>query len=587
MTLIVGISSYYHDSAACLLENGSLVAAAQEERFSRQKFDKNFPLNAIQYCLREIGACVTDLDAVAYYEDPWLKTERQLWHRLLSNPSHAVTKDLDPTRFTNDLRNRLGYNGPVHFIPHHESHAASSYFFSGYPEAAILVVDGVGEWDTTSWWTGSVKSGLRKLGNVKFPHSLGLFYSIITDFLGFTSNSDEYKVMGLAAYGEPVYLDAMRELLQINGNSFQLNLEHLDFLSSPHAYSAKLSKFLQMPPRIRGEKVTAQHANLARSTQARLEEVLLHLANGVHATTGLDALCLAGGVALNCVANRRLAERGAFKSIFVQPVAGDAGAALGAAAQTHWQLTNTHQEKELKDVYFGPQFKSEDIVSLLQHAQISFQDYRGHDGALLREVARRLAAGQVVAWFQGRMEFGPRALGARSILADPRDPQMKDRLNEKVKWREMFRPFAPSVTSERAAEFFVIDRASRFMIDTFEVRAASVLPAVTHIDGSARVHTVEMTIHPRFAMLLNEFGLLTGVPVLLNTSYNLADEPIVCTPLDALRTFCRTSIDVLCIEDMLVFSTDVPPSLRLSAQSQAARLQVESQPQSRDVYTFF
>jgi carbamoyltransferase len=551
---IIGISCFFHDAACCLLKDGVLVAAAEEERFSRSKHDAGIPKRAFNYCLEEGGLTIDEVDCVAYYEEPTKKLARQLSMMLPSLSSEKkVQVRLDPHRPKREIREILGYEGPIDYVGHHQAHAASSFYYSGFDEAAILTVDGVGEWDTTSFGRGNGK-GLEILETVEFPHSLGLLYSTITGYLGFEVNEGEYKVMGLAPYGQPRHIDLIRKLI-INqpGGQYLLDLQYFDFKSFQRMYSDKMLSLFGHPPRQPRTEILDFHKDLARSLQYVLEEILMDKLNYLHELTGSENLCMAGGVALNCVANGRIKREGPFKRMFVQPAAGDSGGALGAAAIAHKRRTN-EQTKSLtfRHAYLGPAFTNEDVASVIESTGIKALDFRGREGELLESVAQRLAAGKIVGWFHGRMEFGPRALGGRSILADPRGETMQDRINSMVKQRESFRPFAPAVLEDRAAAHFDLDHASRYMLETCQVKSPIKLPAITHVDGSARVQTVDEEANPRFARLLRAFERLTGCPILLNTSFNLNYEPIVCTPVDALICFILSGLDTLVLEDFVI-----------------------------------
>jgi carbamoyltransferase len=558
---VVGLSAYYHNSACCLLRDGRLIAAAEEERFTRRKHDPTLPVQAFRYCLREAGLSVSDVDCVAYYEDPALKLGRQLWSLLpaLARATHLPTADLDATRPEREIRERLGYDGPIVFTRHHHAHAASAFHFSGFPEAAVMTVDGVGEWATMTYSIGT-PDGLEEFEQVEFPSSLGLLYSAVTSYLGFEVNEGEYKVMGLAPYGTPRYRDRLREMIaSLSGGGFRLDPSYFDFVQEDRMYSDEFIEALGQPPRPRGAPVTQFHQDVASSLQAVLEDVLIEKANYLHTRTGSDHLCLAGGVALNCVANSAILRRSPFRSLFVQPAANDAGACLGAAALAHVRSGRAWPRQRMEHCYLGPGYTSAEIRALLGATGLRAEDFASREEALASAVAERLAKGEVVGWFQGRMEFGPRALGARSILADPRDPGMRDRINALVKRRESFRPFAPAVLDAHAAAHFALDHPSPFMLETCQVISPLSLPSITHVDGSARVQTVDEHALPRYAGLLRAFDARTGCPVLLNTSFNMKDEPIVCTPIDALLCFVRSGLDCLVLEDHVIDRQTLPP----------------------------
>lgn len=558
--IVVGISALYHDSACAVLVDGRLVAAAQEERFTRRRNERAMPVNAFRACLREAGLSITDVDRVAYYEDPVSRLGRQLWTHtpLMPQMPPGTAHRLWPDRPLREIRELIGYAGPVDTVNHHEAHAASAYYCSGFAEAALLTADAVGEWATTTYGCGG-PGGVDLFEQVDFPHSLGLLYSAVTSYLGFEVNSDEYKVMGLAAYGKPVLRRVFdRMLTDLPGGQFRLAGEYFDFAREDRMFTDEFIEALGAPPRAPGSEVSAWHADVSASVQALLEDVLLAKARHLHEVTGADRLAYAGGVALNCVANARLANDGPFLEVFVQPAAGDAGACVGAAALVHHRHNRSAPTMRLAHAFLGPGPDHAEIRSCLQLAGIGHADHAGDVAGLLATTAGLLEKGAVVGWYQGRMEFGPRALGGRSILADPRDPTMRDRINAMVKKREAFRPFAPAVVAERCAEFFDLDRPSPFMLDVAAVRPGHQLPAVTHVDGSARVQTVDPAVDPRFHALLTAFGDRTGYPVLLNTSFNQAGEPIVSDPASALAAFVRCRLDALVLGDVLIRRTDVP-----------------------------
>ena len=554
MTNIVGISALFHDSACCLLQEGVLVAAAEEERFSRRKHDPDMPKRAFNYCLAAGALTIADVDCVAFYEQPSRKLARQLWTMLPDFTADSkVLSRLDAARPAREIREVLGFEGPIEFVEHHYAHAASSFFFSGFSDAAILTVDGVGEWATTTYGVGH-ENDILIFETVDFPDSLGLVYSTITNYLGFSVNDAEYKIMGAAAYGLPKYQKQIRTMVQSHAaGQYSLDLKYFDFRSLDRMYSDDLPELFGAPPRNRGAEVTQFHKDLARSIQFVLEEILLEKAEYLHKTTGSENLCMAGGVALNCVANSRILREGPFRKLFVQPAASDAGSSLGAAAIVARRTSGRDlKPAALNHAYLGPQFGSDEIISLLRAMGLKATDCRGKEPDLIAAVVHQLGQGKVVGWFHGRMEFGPRALGARSILADPRIDGMRDKINAQVKRRESFRPFAPAVLETKAHEHFDLDHPSPFMTETCRVTSRLHLPAITHVDGSARVQTVDADSSPRFASLLNAFERRTGCPILLNTSFNLSDEPIVCSPLDAIVCFIRSELDLLVLEDFII-----------------------------------
>lgn len=580
---ILGVSAFYHDSAACLVRDGEIVAAAQEERFTRVKHDPGFPHHAVRYCLEEASLTSEKaLDLVAFYEKPFLKCDRLFstylavaprgWQSFLEAAPVWMKQKIWIKQI---LQNELSFTGPMIFPDHHESHAASAFFPSPFDEAAVLTIDGVGEWTTTSIGRGT-QNRVRLLTELRFPHSLGLLYSAFTYYLGFRVNSGEYKVMGLAPYGEPRFRDLiLKELIELKDDgSFRLNLKHFDFLAGLRMTNQSFARLFGGPRREPEAELTQRHMDIARSLQAVTEEVMLRLARHAHALTGARHLCLAGGVALNCVANGRILREGPFENIWIQPAAGDAGGAIGAAlvAWHHYRdrprrtpAANDSQKGSL----LGPSY---DVRAFLQRERISHVELTDDD--LMTRTAELLSEGKVIGWLQGRMEFGPRALGNRSILADPRPADMQERLNLKIKFRESFRPFAPAVLRERTADYFDLQQPSPYMLLVAPVKdemrrhgaggasaagfaqrlkeARSTIPAVTHVDYSARVQTVDAEQHPRFHRLLAEFEKRAGCPVLVNTSFNVRGEPPVCTPEDAYRCFMKTGIDYLVLGNFLV-----------------------------------
>lgn len=573
------------------MQDGQLLAAAQEERFSRIKNDRAFPHQAFRYCLEHAGLTITDVDCIAYYEDPELKLGRQIWMGLRDNLSDGrresiVNRVLSPSP-QDVIRNTIGYEGPIEIVDHHLSHAASAYYFSGFDESAILTVDAVGDWPTTTFNSG-VGSEITRLDQVDFPDSLGLFYSAITAYLGFEVNEGEYKVMGLAPYGEPKYAREIYRMIQVlPGAQFRLDLKYFAFLNEDLMYTEELCSLLGSPPRRTESEISKFHLDVARSVQFVLEEVLLDKVRFLYEGAPSENLCMAGGVALNVVANTRCLKQGPFKRLFVQPAAGDAGGSVGAASVAHLRLCRAApSRKRLEHVYLGPANSSEEIYRILQSSSAKFQDFRGKEEDLLRSTAEALSKGEVVGWCQGRMEFGPRALGARSILADPRGPQMRDRINKIVKMRESFRPFAPAVLESEAQKHFDLDHGSPFMLETCRVTSPIDLPAITHVDGSARVQTVSAETNPRFAMLLEAFWRRTGCPILLNTSFNMRGEPIVCSAIDVLMCFARSQIDALVVEDFILRRSDIPASWELAASRTARNQQDVLNEPDHSVYTF-
>jgi carbamoyltransferase len=593
---VLGISAFYHDSAACLLSDGDIVAAAQEERFTRKKGDADFPRQAVAYCLRTAGITPADLRHVAFYDKPLIKFERILETYLGTAPRGLRSFQLagplwiKEKLFTDrQLRDELGYTGQILYAEHHESHAASAFFPSPFEEAAFLTMDGVGEWATTSFGVGR-DNDIEILKELHWPNSLGLLYSAFTYYTGFKVNSGEYKVMGLAPYGEPKYVDLIyRELMDLKEDgSFTLNQRYFNYLTGLTMTNRAFDELFGAPPREPETNLTQREMDLARSVQVVCEEVMLRMARTVHRETGLDRLCLAGGVALNCVGNGRLLREGPFKQLWIQPAAGDAGGALGVA-QLAWHR-HCRQPRRLspgkdgmKGAYLGPSYTDAEIEGFLRSVGAPYRRLERQD--LLQTVARMLSDEKVVGWFNGRMEFGPRALGARSILGDPRSPKMQAQMNIKIKFREGFRPFAPSVIRERVGDYFDLDADSPYMLLVAPVKQSrqipmdaaaerlwgidklnvmrSDIPAVTHIDYSARIQTVSRETNPDYYDLIREFECLTGCAVLVNTSFNVRGEPIVCSPADAYRCFMRTHLDHLVLGPF-VLDKDGQPELKES-----------------------
>jgi carbamoyltransferase len=592
---ILGISAYYHDSAACLIRDGEIIAAAQEERFTRIKHDENFPANAVKYCLAEAGLTGDDLDGVAFYDKPITKFVRILETFMSVAPKGVkpymialpiwVKKKLHiPLKIEESLE-ACGVKMPenLYFPEHHESHAASAFYPSPYESAAVLTIDGVGEWATTTIAHGKGNE-LQILKEMRFPHSLGLLYSAFTYFTGFRVNSGEYKLMGLAPYGEPVYADKIKEhLIDIKADgSFRLNMKYFAYLDDLKMTNKKFAKLFDGPERKPESQITRREMDLARSIQVVTEEIVLKLAEHAKELTGEKNCCLAGGVALNCVANGRLLNEGPFDDIWIQPAAGDAGGALGAALMA-WHMgegkprTVTSGKDAMKGSYLGPDFSNDEIGEWL-----AAQGYKAHlksSDEWATTLADCIANEKVLGLLNGRMEFGPRALGGRSIIGDARSPKMQTVMNLKIKYRESFRPFAPSCLEERVSDFFEMDRPSPYMLMVQDVRKdrlkpvekqrtddmrevinqeRSDIPAITHVDNSARIQTVSHDTNPRFYNLLKAFEDKTGYGILINTSFNVRGEPIVCTPEDAYRCFMRTEMDVLVLNDWILYKEEQP-----------------------------
>ena len=596
---ILGVSAYYHDSAAALICNGEIIAAAQEERFSRKKHDARFPVHAIAYCLAEAGLQVRELDKIVFYEKPLITFERLLETYLAFAP-HGFRSFLmampvwlkEKLYLKTILKKELANMGncsksqlpPLLFTEHHQAHAAAAFFPSPFESAAVLCLDAVGEWATTSCWLGQ-KNQIIPQWEINFPHSLGLLYSAFTYYTGFKVNSGEYKLMGLAPYGEPKYVHQILDnLIDLKRDgTFRLNLDYFNYATGLTMTSRKFHRLFGSPPRKPESQITQREMDLAASIQQVTEEIVLRLATTVHQETGEDNLCLAGGVTLNCVANGRILREVPFRRLWIQPAAGDAGSALGAALA----IWHQYEEKprsingwdKMQGSYLGPQFSDTEIQAFLEQVGAKYQYFE--NAQLFPQVAEVLAKENVVGWFQGRMEFGPRALGNRSIIGDPRSPKMQSVMNLKIKYRESFRPFAPSVLSERVTDYFELDASSPYMLIVAPVKQAlrhplnpeqeqlfgieklnvprSELPAITHVDYSARVQTVHPETNPRYYELISHFQEKTGCGVLVNTSFNVRGEPIVCTPEDAYRCFRRTEMDYLILGNFFLAKTDQTP----------------------------
>lgn len=548
---ILGISCFYHDAAACIVRDGRVLAAASEERFNRQKNSPAFPINAINFCIQEAGLTVDDIDYIGFYEKPFLKFYRILLSHLRAYPfSFKNFMDTIPNwleeRLTLPLvlQKELCYNGKILFIKHHLSHAASSFLVSSFEEAAILTADGIGEWSSLCLGAGRDKD-VTIFQEMHYPDSLGLLYTAVTTYLGFEALRGEGKVMGLAAYGEPRFVDKFKEMVAVKPDgSFRIDERFFGFNKGSRMYSNRLVKILG-PDRNPQDKVEQRHCDIAASLQKFTEDTLITIANYLHNRTKLDKLCLAGGLFLNCVVNAKLLERTPFESVFIQPAAGDSGGALGVALYIYNTILKNERTYVMTDAYLGPNFNSHQMRRALVNRGTGFKELS--DVELFRYSAEKISQNKIVGWFQGRMEFGPRALGNRSILADPRNPEMKELLNSKVKKRESFRPYAPAVLEEKAGDFFEAEQFSPFMLIAAKVKddKKKQIPAVTHVDATARVQVVNKTTNPRFWHLIKEFESLTGIPLLINTSFNLRGEPIVCTPEDAIGCFKRSQMDSL------------------------------------------
>jgi len=562
---LLGISCFYHDAAAALLRDGVLIAAAHEERFTRKRHDPDLPRHAVAYCLREAGISIDQVDYIAFYDKPFVKFERILLTYLATFPrslpsfSKAIPVWLKEKLWVPKLfRKELGYQGEVLFAEHHQSHAAAAFLPSPFEEAAILTVDGVGEWATATQAVG--RGNAIEMGReIRFPHSLGLLYSAFTYYLGFKVNSAEYKVMGAAPYGDAKFYDLiMKELIDVREDgSFKLNMKYFAYDYGLTMTNENFAQLFGHPRRDSESKMEPFHWDLAASVQKVTEEIMLRMVRDLHARTGMKNLCMAGGVALNCVANGRIVREGPFEQLWVQPAAGDAGSALGAALFVHNCVLGKPRVFRMDHAFWGPSYPDEEIRKFLDARCLPYHAM-GRD-EMIRDVARRIHGEQaVVGWLQGRLEWGPRSLGMRSILADPRNKENWQRVNLKIKFRESFRPFAPAVLADRASEWFDIDRESPYMLLVCQVREGRDIPAVTHVDGSARIQTVTRETAPEFYDLLAEFERQTGCPVLINTSFNVRGEPIVCTPEDAYLCFMRTQMDVLVLGNNVLLKEEQP-----------------------------
>lgn len=595
---ILGISAYYHDSAVALIKDGEIIAAVQEERFTRKKHDAGFPLNGVQYCLQEAGINLTDLDSIVFYDKPLIKFERLLETYLAYAPKgfrsflaampvwlkeKLFLKSTLKKEFVNIANCKEIELPKLLFAGHHQSHAASAFYPSPYEKASVLCLDGVGEWATTTCWKGDGNS-LKLVWELDFPHSLGLLYSAFTYYTGFKVNSGEYKLMGLAPYGEPKYVDLILDnLLDLKEDgTFRLDMSYFNYATGLTMTNNKFAKLFGGPARKSETEIAQKEMDLARSIQAVTEEVVLRLARSIHKEQGGDALCLAGGVALNCVSNGRLLREGPFKNIWIQPAAGDAGGALGAALVTWYDYygnaRTVNSNDDMQGSYLGPKSTTTEITTYLDSVNAKYETLS--DDVLMPKLASILASENVVGWFQGRMEFGPRSLGGRSIIGDPRSTKMQSVMNLKIKYRESFRPFAPAVLAERVGDYFEHNTSSPYMlmvapiVESRRVKMTeeqsklfgieklkinrSDLPSITHVDYSARIQTVHKETNPRFYALISEFEKQTDCAVLVNTSFNVRGEPIVCTPEDAYRCFMRTEMDYLVLENVILDKREQP-----------------------------
>jgi len=588
---IIGISAFYHDSAACLLKNDEIICAVQEERFTRVKNDHSFPINSIKFCLEKGKINSNDIDYVVFYEKPFLKFERifetyfsfapkgiknfinslVIWVKEKFFMKNIIIKNLKE-----NFDNQIKWENKLLFSNHHMSHASSAFFPSPFEKAAILTIDGVGEWSTTSIFIGN-KNKIKNLKNIKFPHSLGLLYSSFTYYAGFKVNSGEYKLMGLAPYGTPKYFKIIKDnLIHIfEDGSFHINMSYFDYCTGTKMINKKFCELFGGPARNTESAITQKEMDIASSIQKVLEEIILKIAINISKETGLSNLCLAGGVALNCVANGKLLKNKIFKNIWIQPASGDAGGSIGAAMSIYYIYLNkqrvTSSDDKMQGSLLGPNYGSKEILEILIKENILFE--KKENDELYNFTAKEIASGKVVGWFNGRSEFGPRALGNRSILADPRSEKMQKKLNLKIKFRESFRPFAPSILSEFVTKWFDLNYQSKYMLFVSDIKQdkrikineenelfgidklnikRSIIPAVTHVDYSSRIQTVEKKINLKFYKLIEAFYKITGCPILINTSFNVRGEPIVNSPLDAIKCFFNTNMDLLIIENFVI-----------------------------------
>ena len=590
MNNILGLSAFYHDSAACLIRDGEIIAAAQEERFTRKRHDADFPKCAVEYCLQAGEIQVSDLDYVGFYDKPFIKFERILETYLSIAPTglkqflSAIPIWLKEKLWTREnIRKHLGYSGPVLFAEHHESHAASAFYASPFQEAAVLTMDGVGEWATSSIGVGKGNE-LELVQELSFPHSIGLLYSAFTYYLGFKVNSGEYKVMGLAPYGQPKYVDLILDkLIDLKEDgSFRMDMQYFNYLGGLTMTNDRFARLFDGPARKSESKLTQKEMDIAASLQAATEEVMLRMSRHVRKLTGMRNLCLAGGVALNCVGNGKILKEKVFDDIWIQPAAGDAGGAAGVALCIWYKILGNERKTNGKDAmqgsYLGPNYDAETIKQFLDTNNIPYKQYGEEE--LITTVVDHLIDEKVVGWFQGRMEFGPRALGARSIIGDARSPKMQSTMNLKIKHRESFRPFAPAVLAEKVSDWFDMEADSPYMLLVAPVREdkrialtkeqeqlfgidllnvpRSKIPAITHVDYSARIQTVHRETNPRYYDLIKAFDGETQCPVLINTSFNVRGEPIVCTPEQAYKCFMRTEMDTLVLENIVLCKSEQP-----------------------------
>lgn len=572
-TYVLGISCFYHDASAALLKDGVIVAAAEEERFTRKKHDTSFPANAIKYCLKSQNIDINDLDYVGFYEKPFLKFERVLYQHLESFPkSYKTFVSALPSWFNEKLRitkimkKKMRCKKPILFIEHHLAHAASSFLVSPFKEAAILTIDGVGEWTTTAYGFGKDKD-ITLLKEIRFPHSIGLLYSTITAYLGFSVNNSEYKVMGLSPYGNmnkktnPYYRKLKKVIDVKEDGSYKLDMGYFVYHYYDRMPSKKLCALLEGPISKRGEEMTQRHKDIAAALQMITEEIITKILNHVHNETKSKNIVIAGGVALNSVYNGKILKNTPFKKIWIQPNSSDGGTSIGVASYIYHTLLGNERNYVFNNAYLGPEFSTSDVKKFLEDCEIKYSEFK-NEKELVKITAKLISESKVIGWFQGRMEWGPRALGARSILSDPTNPKMQEVLNSKVKHREKFRPFAPVVCAEDAGKYFECDKPLpdpvdyMLMVYPIKEKWRKLIPAVTHVDGSGRLQTIKRNQNSLYYDLIKEFGKISGIPILINTSFNIRGEPIVCTPYDAYKCMMGTGIDYLIIDRFIIKRED-------------------------------
>ncbi len=570
--IILGVSCYFHDASACIIRDGKLIAAVEEERFTRRKHDISFPINSITYCMKEAGVTANNIDYVGFYEKPLLKFERFLYQNLEHFPKSlgVFLKSMpswinEKLRIRRTLRKKIGYKGSVFYVPHHLAHAASSYLVSPFKESAILTTDGVGEWATTA--LGYAKGNKIVLNKqIYFPHSIGLLYSTVTAYLGFSVNNSEYKVMGLSPYGDltdaNTYYQKFKQIVDVKKDgSYAMNMSYFCYTYKEQMPNERFCELFGGPIRKSKDELTQRHKDIAAGLQKITEDIMFNMLNALYEEAKSENLCMAGGVALNSVANGKILSKTPFKKLFIQPAAGDGGTSLGAAYYVYNSILGNERNYVLKDAYLGPSFKAEEIKEFLGENAVKYSMFKD-DKELINKTAKLIRNGNVIGWFQGRMEWGPRALGARSILSDPTREDMKDILNLKVKHREKFRPFAPVVCEDDAKDYFECDlpiqEPTDFMLMVYPIKKnkQKLIPAVTHIDGSGRLQTIRRNQNPLYYDLIKEFGKLSGVPILINTSFNIRGEPIILSPYDAYKCMMGTGIDYLVIDKFLIKRED-------------------------------